>query len=548
MKRPKSTPILDLSDFPIGFVRHGIMKANGVDIDEMQQKPMIAVVNSHTDINPGHRHLGELGVRVKEGIHAAGGIPFECNVPAPCDVFTEGNEGMRYVLPQRELIADMVETHMRSMLFDGIVMIASCDKIIPGMMIAAARLDLPTIFLTGGPSAAAIRFTPFMRDSIDHKNYDDPIHKLGTLSFATCGSCEVMGTANTFQCLSEVLGLSLPGSANVPGFHADKHVFARKTGMRIVQMVEEELNVGKILTKESLLNALIMDLAIGGSTNTTLHLPALAHALGMEMPLSTFNDYNRKIPTLCAISPNGPYGIIDLFKAGGIGAVMKVMRDDLNLECITVSGKTIGQIVDETLIHDETIIPPRDKPFRKEGSTAILYGNLAPDGAVIKQSALLPEMATFTGKARVFESEQEALAAFREATIKEGSVLVVRNEGPKGGPGMPETLAVTTAIDTYGIKNVALITDGRFSGASYGPCVGHVSPEAFVGGPIAALRDGDEISIDVPARTIAVKLTGAEIASRLEGYTPQRRNLPRGFIRRYQRLVSSAAKGAILDD
>jgi dihydroxy-acid dehydratase len=507
---------------------------------------MIAVVNSHTEINSGHSHLRLLGEKVKEGIYAAGGIPFEFNVPAPCDGLTEGNEGMRFILPQRELIADMVETHVRSMLFDGMVMIASCDKIIPGMLMAAVRLDLATIFLTGGPGAWNIRWIPGRKESVDHKDYDNLFWKIHTGTLSTCGACELMGTANTFQCLAEALGMTIPGSANVPGFHAEKQRFARKAGKRIVQMVEEELTARKILNRKAIENAIVMDLALGGSTNATLHLPALAHELGFELPLSVFNDYTKKIPTLCGISPNGPHGIIDLFMAGGVPAAMKMMQADLHEDALTVMGQPWSAILPNVFVSDPKVIPPRDKPFRPEGGTAILYGNLAPGGAVVKQSAVAADMLQFTGRARVAETEQEAMGFLRDKKIQEGEVLVIRNEGPKGGPGMPEMLAVTMAMDLMGFKRVALITDGRFSGASAGPCVGHVTPEAYLGGPIAALRDGDEIEIDIPNRKIEVKLSDAELKKRLENFKPRENPVPQGYLRLYKKLVSSAAEGAII--
>lgn len=533
MKKLKSLPLLDDRDFPISMIRRMMVRGTGTDIEELKDKPMIAVVNSQTELNPGHMHLGRLAEKVKNGIHAAGGIPFEFNVPAPCDGMAEGHEGMRFILPQRELIADMVETHVRSMIFDGMVMLASCDKIIPGMIMAAARLDLPTIFLTGGPSA-------WQRRLVGENRPDSS-------NIASCGACDLMGTANTFQCLAEVLGLTIPGSANVPGFHTDKLLFARQAGQRIVAMVEEGLSARKILTADSLENAVIMDLAIGGSTNSTLHLPAIAHELGLTLPLSKFNELNRKIPTLLSIRPSGPHEIIDLYAAGGIPAVMKVMAGDLHLEALTVLGRPWKEVVEEAAVLDRTVIPSRDEPYLSEGGTVILFGNLAPDGAVVKQSAVDPEMRTFSGQARVMDSEAEALKAFREGTIKEGEVIVIRYEGPKGGPGMPETLAVTLALTTSGFKRVALITDGRFSGASSGPCIGHISPEAYVGGPIAAVRNGDIIEIDIPNRKIELKLPEEEIRRRLKGFKPLQRSIPRGFMERYVKYVGSAAQGAILE-
>lgn len=549
MKKKKSMAIFDTSDFPVGLLRAGICRGTGADPEELKEKPMIAIVNSHTEFNPGHMHLRELAVRVKEGVHAAGGIPFEFNVPAPCDGMTEGHEGMRYVLPQRDLIADMVETHMNSMMFDGMVMVASCDKIIPGMLMAAARLDLPAIFITGGTDSFNIRFLPSMKGSIDHKDYTtDYGAKLASATCATCGSCEVMGTANTMQCLVEAMGMCIPGSANVPAFHSDKLLFARKTGMRIVKMVEEGVTARKIMTREALINALIVDLAIGGSTNAALHLPAIAHNLGIGFPLSLFNEYNKKVPALCSISPSGPHGMIDLYMAGGTMGVMKVLQDDLNLDCMLVNSMKLRDILEFVIIKDETVIPPRDKAFRNEGATAVLFGNLAPEGSVVKQSAVIPGMLQFTGPARVFESEHDALAAFREKTIQDGTVMVIRNEGPKGGPGMPETLAITLAMDVSGLAHVAMITDGRFSGGSAGPCIGHISPEAADGGPIAAIRDGDEITIDIPGRTLNVKLTDAEIKKRIAEFKPPKREIKGSCMRRYIRLVSSAAKGAVLLD
>ena len=547
MDKPKSAPIFNDQDFPVSLVRLSILKGTGVDIDELKEKPIIGIVNSHTEMNPGHMHLRALAERAKEGVHAAGGIPFEFGVPAPCDGLTEGNEGMRFVLPQRELIADIIETHVRSMLFDGLVMIASCDKIIPGMIMAAARLDRPTIFLTGGPGAWQIRFSSRMEGSVDHKDYDDILSKLECATCATCGSCELMGTANTFQCMAEALGLTLPGSSAVPAFLSEKLLFARKAGKRIVDMVGEGLTARKVLTPSALENALIVDLAIGGSTNSTLHLPAIARELGIDLPLARFNELNRKVPTLIGMSPSGPHGMIDLYRAGGVPAVMKVMAGDLNLEAINVTGGTLADVVESAQVLDEEVIPPRDKPFEPEGGTAVLFGNLAPDGAVVKQSAVKEEQRLFTGPARVFESESDCLAAIREKGLTEGEVVIIRNEGPKGGPGMPEALAVTMALELHGYARVALITDGRFSGASAGPCVGHVSPEAYVGGPIAALRDGDEITIDIAARTLEAKLTDDEIEERLGNWTPLERDIPEGYMRRYVKYVGSAAHGAVLD-
>ena len=328
MKKPQSSPIFDDSDYPMCFVRKSIFQGTGVDLTEAGKRPIIAIANSLTEINPGHMHLGMIAQRVKDGVNAAGGLPFEFNVPAPCDGMTEGHAGMRFVLAQRDLIADIIETHVRSMRYDGIVFIASCDKIIPGMIMAAARLDLPAIFVTGGPNAWDIRFKPSMSGAVDHKYYTNLFDKLATATAATCGSCEVMGTANTMQSLTEALDISLAGSATVPAFHSAKLLYARHAGHRIVALVEEEISIRKIITRESLENALMVNLAIGGSTNIALHLPAIAHELELELPLSRFNNYSNTIPTLCGISPNGPHGMVDLFVAGGIPAVMKMLGEN----------------------------------------------------------------------------------------------------------------------------------------------------------------------------------------------------------------------------
>ncbi|HVU02143.1 MAG TPA: dihydroxy-acid dehydratase [Polyangiaceae bacterium] len=531
----------------MGVVRTSIMKGTGMDTSELGKKPLIAVANSHSELTTGHSHLHAIGQKVKDGIIAAGGIAVEFNVPAPCDGVAMGHEGMRYVLAQRDLIADIVETHVRSQLFDGLVMISSCDKINPGMLMAAARLDMPSIYVSGGPGMWDIRNKRRKARSVDHKDYTDTEMKVATTTCASCGSCEILGTANTIQSLAEVLGMCLPGCANTPGFHPDKLRYGRASGERIVAMVEEGLTARKIMTREALLNAVIMDLAIGGSTNTTLHLPAIANSLGLELPLSLFNDYNRSIPTLLAISPNGPYGVTDLWAAGGIGAAMKVMKGDLNLDCMTVTGKPLGEVIDKVYaVLDSEVVPARDKPHRPEGGTVVLYGNLAPEGAVVKASAVKDDMLTFTGTAVCVNSEDDARKALTEGRIKEGNVIVIRYEGPKGGPGMPEMLNITMMLEVFGLHRTALVTDGRFSGATAGPCVGHVGPEAYDGGPIAALEDGDEITIDVPGRKLSVKLTDAEIQARLAKVV--RFEKPAlGYMKRYRKLVSSASRGAILE-
>jgi dihydroxy-acid dehydratase len=385
-----------------------------------------------------------------------------------------------------------------------------------------------------------------MKGVIAHDCYPNVEDRLLLTTVATCGACEIMGTANTFQCLSEALGIAIPGTATIPAFHADKLLWARTAGKRIVKMVEENLTARQILNMKALENALAVNAAIGGSTNATLHLPAIAYELGLNLPLQRFNEVAEKVPTVTGIAPNGNYGMIDLYVAGGIPAVMKVIEKDLHLDQKNVMGTTVKEVVDSATVKDPKVIQPREKPFAKEGGTVVLFGNLAPEGAVVKQSAVPADMRIFDGKVKVFEAESDCLAAIREKKIEEGDILIIRNEGPKGGPGMPEMLAVTLGLDLNGYKKVALLTDGRYSGASGGLSIGHISPESYVGGPIAALKDGDEVHIDIPGRKIEVKLTEGEIKRRLKVWKPVERPIPEGYMRRYVKYVSSAAEGAVL--
>jgi len=531
---------------PMSLGRLSVMQGLGIETGDLMSKPFIAVASSHTEINPGHIHLREIAQAVREGVIAAGGLAFEFNVPAPCDAIAEGNDGMRHILPQRDLIADSVETFVRSQLFDGVVLVSGCDKINPGMLMAAARLDLPCIFVPGGPAMMGIRFKS-TGGSIDHKDHDDITKKLQAVTCATCGACEIMGTANTMQLLAEALGMALPGAAAIPAVAMEKRMVARKSGARAVEMVREGLSSRKIMTRQALENAVMVDLAIGGSTNSTLHLPAIAHQLDMELDLDLFNRYAEKIPTLVPIAPNGPYGVVDLYRAGGVLAVMKRIRDDLYLDCMTASGSPIGELIDAAEVMDESVIRTKENPVLSEGGTVVLKGNLAPDAAVIKQSAVIPSMRTFEGKARVFDDEDAALDALYAGEIVPGTVVVIRNEGPKGGPGMPEMLSVTATITLMRLERVALVTDGRFSGATDGPCVGHVTPEAFEGGPIAVLRDGDTITIDIPNRKLSVDLTDEQIEARLKEWKPMERPTASRYLKMYRKLVGPASKGAVLE-
>ncbi|MCP5433627.1 MAG: dihydroxy-acid dehydratase [Alphaproteobacteria bacterium] len=544
--KDKSTILTDSNNRIANVIRKGLLHAVGIEADDLRKKPLIAIANSHSELTAGHSHLATLGQKVKAGILMAGGQAVEFNVPAPCDGMGMGNDGMRYILAQRDLIADIVETHVRSQRFDAVVMIASCDKINPGMMMAAARLDLPAIYLAGGPNLYDVRLKGKFANSIEGTDYQDRDTKRSTISCATCGACEVMGTANTFQCLAEVMGICLPGSSNVPAAHSDKLLYARLTGERIVEMVREGLNFRRILTKEAMLNAVKMNMAIGGSTNAILHLPAIAKSADLDLPLSVFEEASRQVPTLLAVAPNGPWGIADLWAAGGMPAVIKTMASDLDLNCLTVMGRPLAEVAEAARVLDPRVIPPRDKPHRKDGGIAVLTGNLAPEGAVIKQSAVKPELLRFEGPARIFESEDAAVEAIEGGRIEDGDVVVMRYMGPKGAPGMPEMLSITSLIKHHNI-NAALVTDGRFSGGTSGPCVGHIAPEAYAGGPIAALQDGDRILIDVPNRAVSVALDEATLARRLQGVVRVENPVPTGFLRLYRKYVSSASRGAILE-
>jgi len=544
----KRSDIISNSASPLMNVfRKGLLHGAGFNTDKLKTRPLIAIANSHTELTTGHSHLDRLARKVHDGILAAGGECAEFNVPAPCDGVAMAHDGMRYVLAQRDLIADMIETHLRSQPYDGMVVIAGCDKINPAMMMAAARLDLPAIYLAAGPGQMDIRNTEGRRDSIDHGDYgDDAALLVKSVTCSTCGACEIMGTANTFQCLAEVFGLCVPGSSNIPGWHADKLDAARRTGERIVEMVREGLNARQMFTPAAFTNAVRMAMAIGASTNTALHLPAIAHAAGVPLGMADF-EAAGDVPTLLAVSPNGPYGVQDLWAAGGMPAVLKRMERYLDTSCMTVTGKPLKATIDAARILNGAVIPPVDKAFRQDGAITVLRGNLAPDTAIIKQAGVHPSMLTCKGPAVCFNSEEEALKAIATDRVKPGDVVVLRYLGPKGAPGMPEMLGATIALKMKGLKNAALVTDGRFSGATSGPCVGHVCPEAINGGPIALVEDGDVIEIDVPGRGLTLHVDEATLAQRKAAWRPYEREVPHGFMQRYRRHVRPACEGAVLD-
>lgn len=532
---------------PFYYLPLNIIRALGLEEKEIHDKPFIGIANTWNEINPGHMHLRSLAEAVKLGIAEAGGIPLEFNTIAPCDGWTCANKGMRFILPQREIIADSIEAMVEAHRLDALVTLSSCDKINPAVLMAAIRLDIPTICVPGGPNLFEIAFTPDYK-GIDPKYYDDIRRKILCISCATAGACEFMGTANTIQCLMEAFGMTLPNAATTPAFTRMKYMIAKKSGKKILELLRNDITPSKIMTEKSLENVIIVDSALGGSTNATLHLPAIAHEMGLDFDLQNFNEYSQKIPMIVNTSPSGEYGVVDLYKAGGVPAVMNRIKDYLNLDCLTVSEKPIGELIKRSQVLDDRVIRPLNNPIFHEGGTAILKGNLAPECAVVKQSAVHNrDMLKFEGPAKVFNSEREAIIALAADEISNGSVIVVRYEGPKGGPGMPELVALTqNIVFKPDVKDVALITDGRFSGATQGPCIGHVSPEAYVGGPIAVVKDGDIIQIDIPNKTLNLKVSEEEIQNRFKEWKPHQREIKSKTLLKYRALVTSASKGAVL--
>jgi len=532
---------------PFYYVPLGIMKGLGYDDKEINSKPLIGVVNTWNEINPGHAHLLQLAEAVKYGIIEAGGIPFQFCTIAPCDGWANGHDGMRFILPQRDIIADSIEAMMEAHKLDAMVTLSSCDKINPAILMAAARLDIPTICVPGGPSLYEVHFMPNYQ-GIETRFYEDFDMKMKCIACATYGACSIMGTANTTQCLMEAFGMTLPNAATSPAVSTIKLRMARESGRQIMELLKNGITASQIMTRESLENAIMVDLAIGGSTNSTLHLPAIAAEMGIDLDLEIFNEFSKKIPTLVNVSPSGRYSIVELYKAGGVPAVLSRLTDYLHLDCMTVSGKPLRKLLRKVQVLDDEIIRPFNNPIYPEGGTVILKGNLAPDGAVVKQSAVTEKsMLQFEGPAKVFNSERDAINALAARQIPNGSVIIIRYEGPKGGPGMPELLALTASLMLLqDLNRVALITDGRFSGATQGPCIGHVSPEAYVGGPLAVVANGDRIKIDIPQRKLEIDLSDEEIQSRLQKWTPLDKGIKSKTLLKYRALVSSAVKGAVL--
>ncbi len=524
---------------------------------EMMNKPVIGIANSYTNMIPGHMHLRLIAEKVKEGILEAGGVPAEFGTIGICDGLAMGHFGMKFSLPSRELIADSVEVVARGIALDGVALVTNCDKIIPGMMIAAGRLDIPAIIVSGGPMlAGSVNGRSIGVDAVFEavgeytagKITKEELEKIECAACPGVGSCSGLFTANSMNCMAEALGIALPGNGTVPAVFAERLRLAKEAGRKVVEAVRNGLTARKILTREAFLNAVAVDMALGGSTNTALHLPAIAASAGVELTLDDFDRISEKVPHLCALAPSGPYHMEDLDRAGGVMAIIKEISKlgVINREVITITGKNLEESYKNSPAPDGKYIATLEKPYHTEGGLAVLKGNLAPGGSIVKKGAVDPSMLVHTGPARVFESEEEAQRAILSGKINKGDVVVIRYEGPKGGPGMREMLSPTASIAGMGLdKEVALITDGRFSGATRGSSIGHITPEAAAGGPIGIIREGDQIKIDIPGKRIDLLIPEEEFNSRMKGFKPKEKKTGSPFLDNYARTVSSAAKGAI---
>ncbi|NLC04144.1 MAG: dihydroxy-acid dehydratase [Tissierellia bacterium] len=532
-----------------------LLKALGLTNEEIE-RPLIGVVNSFNEIVPGHKHLREIAEAVKKGVIMEGGTPLEFPSISVCDGIAMNHEGMKYSLVSREIIADSIEVMTMAHGLDGLVMIPNCDKSVPGMMMAAARLDIPTIIVSGGPMLAgkvngnkvdlSTVFEAVGAVSAGTMSEND-LYDLENKACPGCGSCSGMFTANSMNCMTEALGLALPGNGTIPAVYADRIRLAKYSGMAVMNLVRKNITPSQILTKEAFSNALAVDMALGCSTNTVLHLLAIAYEAGIEMNLDIINEVSSKTPNLCRLRPAGPYHIEDLHDAGGIMAVMNELskKELLNLDTKNVTGKTIGEVISHYKVLDNNIIASVEAPYSETGGIAVLRGNLAPDGAVVKRSAVADEMLRHSGPARVFNGEDEAVEAILSGSIKKGEVLVIRYEGPKGGPGMREMLTPTSALAGMGMdKDVALLTDGRFSGATRGASIGHVSPEASLGGPIAFVEDGDEIQIDMVQGQLNFNVDEKTLEKRKLKWQPKA-SIAKGYLAKYEKIVTSASTGAI---
>lgn len=532
-----------------------LLYATGMPGSEMG-KPFIGVATSFTDLIPGHIGMRDLERFIEKGVHTGGGYPFLFGIPGICDGIAMGHRGMHYSLASRELIADMVETISEAHQLDGLVLLTNCDKITPGMLMAAARLNIPSIIVTAGPMLAGhyrgrrLNLTSDTFEAVGRYKKglikDDELRDLEVCACPGAGSCQGMYTANTMACITEALGMSLPGCAAMPAVTAAKRRIAFESGVRIIELIKKNITPRKIMTNKAFENAIMVDLALGGSTNTVLHIPAIAHEAGIKLPLDVFDNLSRKTPHIANMIPGGAHYMEDLDNAGGIPAVLKRLKGKLN-PSLTVSGRNIKNIAENAAIMDEDVVRSLNNAYHKEGGIAILKGNLAPDGAVVKQTAVGRSMMRFEGRVKTFNSEEAGMKAILSGKIKAGDIVVIRYEGPKGGPGMREMLSPTAAIAGMGLsESVALITDGRFSGGTRGPCIGHVSPEAMEGGPIAVLKDGDKVRIDIPNRRLDVLIPDNEIRKRLLSWRRPQPKIKHGYLARYSKLVSSAGSGAIM--
>ncbi len=536
-----------------------LFKAMGYT-DEEIARPLIGVVNSYNEIIPGHIHLRTITEHVKAGIRMAGGTPVEFPAIGVCDGIAMGHVGMKYSLASRELVADSVEIMAIAHPFDGLVFIPNCDKVVPGMLMAALRLNIPSIFISGGPMLAGkLRGKPVDLISVfegvgavkSGKMTARQLKELEDCACPGCGSCSGMYTANTMNCMTEALGMGLPGNGTVLAVDSARMRLAKEAGMQVMELVQKNIKPRDIATLAAFKNAIAVDMALGGSTNTVLHLPAIAHEAGIRLDLDLFNQIGAKTPNLCKLSPAGAHHIEDLEAAGGVQAVMKEISKlgVINEKTMTVSGQTVAKNLKGTRVYDYKVIRPVKDPYSPDGGLAIIKGNLAPEGGVVKRSAVSPDMLVNEGRARVFNSEDDAIGAILGGKIKPGDVLVIRYEGPKGGPGMREMLAPTSALAGMGLaESVALLTDGRFSGGSRGAAIGHISPEAAEGGPIALVKEGDRIAIDIPKRKIALLVSTEELKRRKKSWKPPKPKIQSGYLSRYASLVTSGSTGAILKD
>ena len=536
-----------------------LFKALGLT-DEEIRRPMIGIVNSQNDIIPGHLHLDDIAEAVKAGVRMAGGTPFQFPAIGVCDGIAMGHDGMKYSLISREHIADSVEIMAMAHPFDALVFIPNCDKIVPGMLMAALRLNIPCIFISGGPmmpgyyngkKMTVTNAFEAVGTAGANKMGAKEIQEIEDYSCPGCGSCAGMFTANSMNCMTEVIGLGLPGHGTIPAVNAARIRLAKEAGIKVMELLEKNIRPRDIVTADSLHNALTADMALGCSTNTVLHLPAIAHAAGVNISLENINNISKATPHLVKLSPAGTHRLVDLWQAGGLPALLKELDEYglLRTNCMTVTAKTVAENIKDSYVVDPDVIRTRENAYSQDGGLAILWGNLAPDGAVVKKGAVLPEMMVHSGPARVYNSEEECMEAIMSGKVVAGDVIVVRYEGPKGGPGMREMLTPTSAIAGMGLdSSVALITDGRFSGASRGASIGHISPEAAAGGLIGLVEEGDIINIDIPKNTLELMVDEETIAERKAKYVPVEKPVPNGYLKRYRKMVTSANTGAIFEE